>query len=81
MDRFFILSHINTFSILLFLSLYGLFIYFKPAYLYNSDGSIKQFGVGYKSKTVVPLWIIAILLGIVSYTCMLYAATSHRIIF
>ena len=39
----------------------GILIYSKPSFLFNVDDSIKQFGIGYQSKTVLPLSIMAIL--------------------
>jgi len=44
----------------------------KPSFIYDNDGSFREFGVGYKHKTVVPAWIISILLGILSYMGILY---------
>ena len=46
--------------------------YMNPAFLYNEDGSLREFGVGYSSKTVLPIWIVAIVLGILSYLLMFY---------
>ena len=54
-------------AILLFIILYGCFYFTKPAFAYNSDGTMKPFGLGYKNKTVVPAWLISILLGILCY--------------
>ena len=54
-------------AILLFIVLYGIFYTIKPAFAYNEDGSMKPFGLGYKNKTVVPAWLISILLGILCY--------------
>ena len=39
----------------------------QPAFLYNSDGSLRDFGVGYKNKTILPIWLLSIVLGILSY--------------
>ena len=46
--------------------------FLKPSIIYNSDGSLRQFGIGYRKKTVVPLWLVVILLAIFSYTFSLY---------
>lgn len=46
--------------------------YLKPSIIYNSDGSLRQFGIGYRKKTVVPLWLVVILISIFSYTFSLY---------
>ena len=39
----------------------------KPSFIYNNDGSLRQFGVGRKLSTVFPSWLIAIIMGIFSY--------------
>ena len=44
----------------------------KPAFLYNTDGSLKQFGLGRKNKTVIPIWFISLILAILSYLFVLY---------
>jgi hypothetical protein len=44
----------------------------KPVFIYNNDGGFRQFGVGYKHKTVIPIWLVAIILAILSYLFVLY---------
>jgi hypothetical protein len=44
----------------------------KPGFLYNHDGTLRTFGVGYKNKTVIPVWLLAIALAILSYLGILY---------
>ena len=39
----------------------------KPGFMYNSDGSLRQFGVGRKFTTVIPAWLVAILMAIFLY--------------
>jgi len=45
-----------------------------PHFLYNEDGSLRQFGIGYKKKTVIPNWLVALILAIFSYLFVLAAA-------
>tara|TARA_B100001059_G_C17839427_1_gene590960 strand:- start:8059 stop:8295 length:237 start_codon:yes stop_codon:yes gene_type:complete len=54
-------------SILLFIVVYGIFYIAKPAFAYNEDGTLKPFGLGYSNKTVIPAWLVAIILGILCY--------------
>ncbi len=54
-------------SILLFIVIYGIFYIAKPAFAYNEDGTLKPFGLGYSNKTVIPAWLVAIILGILCY--------------
>lgn len=60
------------FSILLFIALFGLFHNVKPGFAYLPNGAYRPFGVGYKHKTVIPAWVVAIGLAILSYTFILF---------
>jgi hypothetical protein len=57
-----------SYSIVLFLLLFSIFHYFKPGFAYNELGGFRQFGVGYQNKTIFPVWVVAIILAIFSYT-------------
>jgi hypothetical protein len=63
----FIASHMTATATILFLILYAYLIYMKPAFLFQRNGALRVFGIGYKNKTILPLWIIACVLGILSY--------------
>ena len=47
--------------------------YAKPACMYNHDGSFKVFGLGYRNKTVVPMWLVVIIAAILCYAVVMYA--------
>jgi hypothetical protein len=65
------------FSIILFMALYVVISQFiQPRFLYNTNGTLKEFGVGYKNKTVVPMWLFSVVLGILSYLFVLYYVTN-----
>jgi hypothetical protein len=72
MLRTFTRNNINLVAILIFLIVFGFIQIVKPAFLYNLDGSIREFGVGYKNKTILPVWLLSIVLGILSYLFVLY---------
>jgi hypothetical protein len=59
------------FAVLLFLIFFGSFHLWKPAFAYQENGAYRPFGIGYKHKTVIPIWIVAILLAILSYMLVL----------
>jgi hypothetical protein len=59
-------------AVFLFLILFSMIHLLKPGLLYNNDGSFREFGVGYKNKTVIPIWIVAVILAIFSYLSVLY---------
>jgi hypothetical protein len=58
-------------AILLFLVLFSIIHITKPNILYTNEGGFRQFGVGYRHKTVIPIWGVAIVLGIFSYLAVL----------
>lgn len=72
MNRHYIRENATLFSIVLFLIMFGIIQMIKPAFLYNKDGSIREFGVGYKNKTILPIWLLSIILGILSYLFVMY---------
>jgi hypothetical protein len=63
----YIRGHKTTVAILIFLILFTIFHLLKPGFAYTEDGGFRQFGLGYKNKTVIPVWIVAIILAIFSY--------------
>ncbi len=63
----YIRQHLSLVAIILFLFLFTLIQMATPAFLYNKDGSLRDFGVGYKNKTILPVWLLSIVLGILSY--------------
>ena len=74
-NQFFIKRHITSFSILVFLAAFVTVQAFKPRFMYNEDGSLRQFGIGFHRKTVIPAWLVAIVVAILSYLLVLYAST------
>lgn len=68
----FIRNNLAGTAIVLYIIVFMLVQYANPSFLYNEDGSLREFGVGYSSKTVLPIWLIAIILGILSYLFVYY---------
>ena len=75
----FIQENITLVSILLFLVIFGMIQWLKPGFLYNHDGSIREFGVGYRNKTILPVWLLSILLGILCYLFVMYYLVYPRL--
>ena len=71
MNRAYIRENATLFAIILFLILFTTIQMMKPACLYNNDGSIREFGVGYRNKTIMPIWLLSLILGILSYLFVL----------
>ena len=62
----------TNYAIAIFLVLFTAFHMWKPNFAYGRDGEFRQFGVGFKNKTVVPVWAVAITLAIFSYLAVLF---------
>ena len=54
-------------TFILFMGMFCLIMIIKPAFVFNHDGSIKEFGLGYTNRTVLPIWILVIVFAIISY--------------
>ncbi len=54
-------------TISVFILIFTIIHVHKPSILYNNDGSFRIFGVGYRHKTVIPIWLISIVLAILCY--------------
>jgi uncharacterized membrane protein YozB (DUF420 family) len=79
MYKNFIRQNITLVAIILFVFLFTMIQLYKPSFLYNRDGSIRHFGIGYKNKTILPIWLLSIVLGIICYLMVLYYLTYSRI--
>ena len=81
MNKLLIRKKMTLFSILLFIILFFGIIMTKPSFLYQKDGSLRKFGIGYKQKTILPLWLFAILLGLSCYLVVLFYVSSSKLHF
>jgi len=72
LNRSFIAQHKVNVAIIIFIILFSLFHYFKPGFAYNNEGGFRPFGVGFRNKTVIPVWVVAIILGVFSYLLVLF---------
>lgn len=78
-SRRFINRNITFVSILVFLSIFIAVQYTQPGFLYNNDGSLREFGINSKHKTILPIWLITLFLAIISYLLVLYYITYPKI--
>ena len=78
MNKNYIRQNITFVSIIIFIIIFGFIQILKPNFLYNSDGSIREFGVGYKNKTIFPLWLLSIILGILSYLFVMFYIVQNK---
>jgi len=72
MTKGFVLYHKLSISIIIFLIMFSIIHLTKPTMLYNDNGSFRQFGVGYRHKTVIPIWGVSIVIAIFSYLAVMY---------
>jgi len=63
---------LSIIAVFLFLILFGIINAFRPSIIYNKDLSFRRFGIGYKNKTVVPIWLFSIILAILVYVMVTY---------
>lgn len=62
-----------TIVLVVFIITYSIVVYLQPEMIFNSRyDCLRQFGVGYKNTTIVPLWFVSILFAILSYFIVLY---------
>lgn len=68
----YIKENITLVSVVLFIIIFVFIQMMKPVCFYNKDGSIREFGVGYKNKTIFPIWLLSLILGILCYLAVMY---------
>ncbi len=78
-NRNIIRKNLTSVSVVLFLTLFILIQYIKPSFLYDTDGSLRQFGIGTRKKTILPAWLVTIILAVLSYLFMLYYLNIPRL--
>ena len=79
MYRKYIREHITLVSVIIFIIIFGTIQLAKPACFYNKNGSIREFGIGYRNKTILPVWLLSLVLGLLCYLGVLYYVNSHKI--
>jgi hypothetical protein len=81
MLRQFVTININLVSIIVFLILFAIILLIKPNIMFDKNGKPREFGIGYKNKTILPLWLAVIILAIISYLAILCYINFKRFIF
>jgi fumarate reductase subunit C len=79
MYRRYIRENITLVSVVLFVIIFTIIQMMKPACFYNKDGSIREFGIGYRNKTILPIWLLSLVLGLLCYLAVLYYINSPKI--
>ena len=81
MLRQFVVTNINLVSIIVFLLLFAIIMVTKPNIMFDKNGKPREFGIGYKNKTILPLWLAVIILAIISYLSILCYINFKRFVF
>ena len=63
---------LSVIAVFIFLILFGIINALRPSVIYNKDLSFRRFGIGYKNKTVIPIWLLSIILAILVYVAVTY---------
>ena len=63
---------LSVIAVFILLILLGIINAFRPSIIYNKDLSFRRFGIGYKNKTVIPIWMLSIVLAILVYVLVTY---------
>ena len=75
--RSYIRQNITSVSILVFTIIFIIIQFAEPNFLYNK-GKLRQFGIGTKQKTILPIWLLSMILAIFSYLFVLYYLTYPK---
>ena len=78
MYRLFIRRNTTSVAIVIFIVLFCIVQTVEPAFIYNQDGTLRQFGLGSFNKTVIPIWLVSLILAIFSYLFVLYYLTYPK---
>tara|TARA_A100001011_G_C14130913_1_gene765397 strand:+ start:14 stop:241 length:228 start_codon:yes stop_codon:yes gene_type:complete len=71
MYKQFIKNNLILSAITIFLLVFGVFAVIKPNFLFTKDGAIRHFGLGKSRCTIVPIWLLVIILSITIYMFLL----------
>jgi len=72
MNKLFLRKNSVSITILLFLLLFIFFINLKPSFLFNKFGGLRNFGLGKNNSTILPIWLLVIIISIISYVFILF---------
>jgi uncharacterized membrane protein YozB (DUF420 family) len=78
MTKNYIRENPTLLAIVIFIIIYGSIQIIKPSCFYNKDGSIREFGIGYRNKTILPIWLLSLVLGILCYLAVVYYLNYHN---
>jgi|TARA_B110000881_G_C18194222_1_gene326320 hypothetical protein len=72
MNRNYLRKHSTSAAIIIFIVIFGIIQCCAPRFLYDEKGSIRPFGLGRRRKTIIPIWLLTIIIAILSYLAIVY---------
>jgi hypothetical protein len=81
MYRTYIRKNITSVAIILFIIIFAIIQVIEPAFLYEKDGSLRQFGLGSSKKTILPIWFLTLILSMMCYLLVLYYIAAPKLKF
>ena len=67
-----IYSHPTLSALIIYCLFFTILVITKPNFLFLPNGGLRKFGIGYQKKTIMPLWLLSIVIGIFSFMIVLY---------
>ena len=77
----FFYNNLTTVAIIIFLFLFAILVITKPNIAFDKNKIPRTFGLGYKNKTILPVWLIVIIFAIIAYLITIYLANFNKFIF
>tara|TARA_Y100000389_G_scaffold130327_1_gene127727 strand:- start:7001 stop:7270 length:270 start_codon:yes stop_codon:yes gene_type:complete len=77
----FLSKNLAMVSIIIFLLFFAILVIFKPSIAFDKNNIPRNFGIGYKKKTILPVWLLVIVFAIMSYLITIYLANFNRFVF
>jgi hypothetical protein len=66
-------NHKVSVASMLFLAVFIALHIFEPSIIFDeTTGEYRQFGVGYRHKTILPIWFVVLLVALFSYLAVTY---------
>lgn len=69
--------NVVSISIIIYICIYLVLMSLKPSFLFQQNGSLRDFGIGYRNKTIIPVWFLAIFIATLSYFSVMYYVSTE----
>ncbi len=69
-------------ALFIFLFFYLIIIILKPSIIFDKrNNCLRNFGIGYRNTSILPLWLSTILIAIISYFIVYYIDYCNNLMF